>query len=115
MSEVKTREVEIIPKDAVIDIKVSFNSMQRILLLLTDFFPYKDTEHFAQLVKHVKEGTNQEDKEVFHFTTLVSLYTHLEEQAKAQGKTKMILVNAETGEPIEEQTPPAPPSESQPQ
>lgn len=114
-------DVEIIPFDCTIDLKVSGEFVARLSLFLTNFFPYKDQDHFNEIVKHVKEKTNQEDPYVYHFTTLVALQAHIEQEAKAQNLTKMIKVDKTTGKPvdengnpIEEENQPAPQAEAQP-
>ena len=115
-------DVEIIPFDCTVDLKVSGEFIARLSMFLTNFFPYKDQEHFNQLIKDVKEKTNQEDPYVYHFTTLVALQAHIEEQAKAQKVTKMIKVDKTTGKPvdengnpIQEESQPAPQDEAQPE
>jgi len=115
-------DVEIIPFDCTVDLKVSGEFIARLSLFLTNFFPYKDQEHFNQLVKDVKEKTNQDDQHVYHFTTLVALQAHIEEQAKAQKVTKMIKIDKTTGKPvdengnpIQEENQPAPQAEAQPE
>lgn len=114
-------DVEIIPFDCTIDLKVSGEFVARLSLFLTNFFPYKDQDHFNQIVKDVKEKTNQDDPYVYHFTTLVALQAHIEQEAKAQNLTKMIKVDKTTGKPvdengnpIEEENPPAPQAQEQP-
>jgi hypothetical protein len=103
MSENKeTAEVEIIPLDAVIDVKIGGSFVARLSSFLTDFFPYKSKEHFTQLIESIKENKNLDDPFVFHFQTLIFLQKHLEEEARAQNKTKKVTVDLKTGEPIEE-------------
>ena len=58
-------DVEIIPFDCVVDLKVSGEFIARLSTFLTNFFPYKDQDHFNQLIKDVKEKTNQEDPYVY--------------------------------------------------
>ena len=115
-------DVEIIPFDCTIDIKISGEFVARLSQFLTNFFPYKDQDHFNEIVKHVKEQTNQEDPYVYNFTTLVALQAHIESEAKAQKLTKMIKVDKTTGKPvdengnpIEEGNPPAPQDQGQPE
>lgn len=114
-------DVEIIPFDCTVDLKVSGEFIARLSMFLTNFFPYKDQDHFNQLIKDVKEKTNQEDPYVYHFTTLVALQAHIEEQAKAQKVTKMIKVDKTTGKPVDEngnsieaESQPAPQAQEQP-
>ena len=47
-------DVEIIPFDCTVDLKVSGEFIARLSMFLTNFFPYKDQEHFNQLIKDVK-------------------------------------------------------------
>jgi hypothetical protein len=114
-------DVEIIPFDCTVDLKVSGEFIARLSMFLTNFFPYKDQDHFNQLIKDVKEKTNQEDPYVYHFTTLVALQAHIEEQAKDQKVTKMIKVDKVTGKPVDEngnpieaENQPAPQAQEQP-
>jgi len=114
-------DVEIIPFDCTVDLKVSGEFIARLSMFLTNFFPYKDQDHFNQLIKDVKEKTNQEDPHVYHFTTLVALQAHIEEQAKDQKVTKMIKVDKTTGKPVDEngnpieaENQPAPQAQEQP-
>lgn len=114
MSENKEfAEVDIIPLDAVIDVKIGGGFVARLSSFLTDFFPYKNKEHFLELIKNIKENTNLDDPYVYHFQTLIFLQKHLEEEAKAQNQLKKVKVDLKTGEPIEEETPPVPQSQEQ--
>lgn len=115
MSEEKqTAEVEIIPLDAVISLKVGGSFVARLSAFITDFFPYKDKEHFTEIIKNIKENTNQDDPYVFHLFTLLSLQKHIELEAKEQNQTKKVLVDLNTGQPIEEENQPAPQNQEQP-
>lgn len=98
-------EIEIIPGDAIIDVKISGDFLSRLNSFITDFFPYKDKDHYLQLVKDLKDNTNQEDPFVYHFKTLIALQAHVEMEAKAQNKTKKVKIDPETGEPIPEENP----------
>ena len=115
MSEIKTQEVEVIPNDAVIDLKIHASFLQRLNTFILEFFPFKDKEHFDEIIKHVKDNTNQDDPHVFHLTTLLSLQNFIEEEAKIQNKTKKIIVDLATGKPIEEENPQSPPVQSPPE
>ncbi len=105
MSEKKSVEVEVIPLEAVIDIKVSGEFASRLKSFITDFFPYKSNEHYSEIIKHIKDNTNQDDPYVYHFKTLIALQSHLELEAKAQKKTSKVKLDYETGEIIPEENP----------
>jgi hypothetical protein len=113
-------DVEIIPFESVIDIKISGDFVGRIANFLTNFFPYKNEEHYKELIKNVKENTNQDDPYVYNFTTLVALQAHIEQQAREQNVVKTIKVDKTTGKPVDEnststqeENQPAPQAEAQ--
>lgn len=106
MSEKKPVEVEIIPTDAVIDIKVSGEFAARLKSFITDFFPYKSNEHYSEIIGHIKNNTNQDDPYVYHFKTLMALQTHLELEARAQNKTKKVPMDSGVITPSENPLPP---------
>lgn len=106
MSEKKSVEVEIIPTEAIIEIKVSGEFAARLKSLITDFFPYKSNEHYSEIISHIKNNTNQDDPYVYHFKTLLALQTHLELEARAQKMTKMVPL--ESGNIKQEENPQPP-------
>lgn len=103
----KVIDVEIIPLDAKINLTVSGEFVARLSTLLTGFFPYKDQNHFNELVKHVKEETNQDDPYVYNFTTLVALQSYIEQEAKLQNLTKVVKYDTELKKVIEEESQPS--------
>jgi hypothetical protein len=94
-------DVEIIPLEAEITLKVSGHFVARLSNLLTNFFPYKDQNHFKELVKHLQEDTNQDDPYVYNFATLVALQSYIEQEAKEQKLTKMVKIDKKTGALVE--------------
>jgi hypothetical protein len=94
-------DVEIIPLEAEITIKISGQFVARLSNLLTNFFPYKDKNHFQELVKHIQEDTNQDDPYVYNFATLVALQSFIEQEAKEQKLTKMVKIDKVTGALVE--------------
>lgn len=95
-------EVEVVPNDALIDIKVSGAFMSRIMELAMNFFPFKSEEHMRECLKHVKEKTNSEDPYVYHLTTLLALVNDIEEEAKKQNKTKKVKLDKKEGNIIQD-------------
>lgn len=103
----KIIDVEIIPLDAEISLKISGSFVARLSTLLTNFFPYKDKNHFNELVKHVQEDTNQDDPYVYNFSTLVALQSYIEQEAKLQKLTKTVKYDTELQKVIVDENPPS--------
>jgi hypothetical protein len=113
MSDKKTLDVEILPYEASVTINVSGIVLARIQAFLSNFFPYKNAEHPKEIAKNIMENTNLDDPHVYHFQTLMGLAVLIEEEARRQNKLKTIKIDADTGQPIEEENQPAPQSPEQ--
>lgn len=101
MSNIK--ELEIIPFDTIIDLKVSGEFYARYNQFVSEYFPYESQEHFMEVLKHVKENTNQEDPFVFKLKTLLALQVYIEQSAREQKKTKMVKFDLDSNKIIEEE------------
>lgn len=110
----KIKDIEIIPFEAIIDLKVSGEFFARFNQFVTGYFPYESQEHFNEVLKHVKEDTNQEDPYVYSLKTLLALQVYMEKSAREQGKTKMVKFDTEKNEVIPEENQPAPQDQEQP-
>jgi len=109
------KDLEIIPFEAIIDLKVSGEYYARYNQFVMEYFPYESQEHFAEVLKHVKEDTNQDDPYVYKLKTLLALQVYIEQSARDQKKTKMIKYDVENNKVIEEENPPAPQDQEQPE
>jgi hypothetical protein len=102
------KDVEIIPFEVTIDLKVSGEFYARYNQFVMEYFPYESQEHFAEVIKHVKEDTNQDDPFVYKLKTLLALQVYIEQSAREQKKTKMIKYDTENNKVIEEESQSAP-------
>jgi hypothetical protein len=103
MSEESTpviREVEILKKDTVIDVKLPVDFYFRFNQFMTDFFPVRDTAHLEEVLKLIQDGKDNEDPHAYHFRTLLSFLLLVEDQAREQGHTEKIQLNTTTGEKV---------------
>lgn len=104
MSEEETapviREVEILKKDTVIDVKLPVDYYFRFNQFMTEFFPAKDDQHLEEIIKLVQEGKDDTDVYAYHFRTLLSFLLLVEDQAREQGHTEKIKLNTTTGEKV---------------
>ena len=109
------KELEIIPFEAIIDLKVSGEFFARYNQFVTEYFPYESQEHFAEVLKHVKEDTNEQDPFVYKLKTLLALQVYMEKCAREQNKTKMIKYDLDNNKVIEEESQPSPQAPEQPE
>ena len=96
----KTREVEILKKDTVIDIKLPVDFYFRFNQFMLEFFPVKDAEQFQQILTNIKDGKDHEDAHSYHFRTILSFLLLVEDEARKQGHTEKITIDIETGEKL---------------
>ena len=94
------REVEILKKDTVIDIKLPVDFYFRFNQFMTEFFPVKDAQHLEEILKLIQEGKDNDDVHAYHFRTLLSFLLLVEDQAREQGHTEKIQLNTTTGEKV---------------
>lgn len=98
MSEPKKPiEVEVYKPDTVIKIDLPVAYVQRFNQLMLEGIPFKDQEHFAEIIKKVETG-DQDDPYSYHVTTILSFLVMIEDAAREQGHLKMIEINPETQE-----------------
>jgi hypothetical protein len=103
MSEnLKIREIEILKKDTVIDVKLPVDFYFRFNQFLTEFFPLKDTEELEKILQNIRENKENEHIPSYHFRTILSFLLLVENQAREQGHTKKVKINTETGTVVNE-------------
>lgn len=95
---------EIIPLDAIIDLKIKGEFVARLNQFINESLVglCKDENHKNEILDHIKKGTNTEDPYVYHITTIISLYAAIEAEAKAQKLTKTVKINKDTGELVKD-------------
>lgn len=101
-SESKIREVEVLLKDSVIDLKLPVDFYFRFNQFIMEFFPLKDKKEFEEILKNIKEGKDNEHVPSYHFRTILSFLLLVEDAARQQGHTKMVKLDVETGSVINE-------------
>lgn len=94
------REVEILKKDTVINVKLPVDFYFRFNQFMTEFFPVRDAKHLEEIIKLVQDGKDDTDVHAYHFRTLLSFLLLVEDQAREQGHTEMIMLNTTTGERV---------------
>lgn len=94
-------EVEILPEDIEVTVTLPITYYYRINQLILNFFPFKDEQHLADTLKLISEE-KEDTPEAYHLKTLMSLQMIIEEQARKDNKLKVVKVNKETGEKINE-------------
>lgn len=96
----QTKEIEVMKKDTVIDLKLPVDFYFRFNQFMLEFFPFKDGEHFQQILNNIKEGKDNEDAHSYHFRTLLSFLLFVEEEARKQGHLEKINIDIETGDKV---------------
>lgn len=96
----QTKEIEVMKKDTVIDLKLPVDFYFRFNQFMLEFFPFKDGEHFQQILNNIKEGKDNEDAHSYHFRTLLSFLLFVEEEARKQGHIEKINIDIETGDKV---------------
>ena len=109
----KVKEIEIIPIDCEVTMKVSGDYIARFYSFIQNYFPYRDQKHYAEVIKSIKENTNNEDPFVYHLKTLLAMQAHFEVCAKEQNVLKKIKYDYENDKVIEGENQPAPQSQEQ--
>jgi hypothetical protein len=98
----KIKEVEILKKETVIDIKLPVDFYFRFNQFILEFFPIKDGKELENIIKNIKEGKENEHVPSYHFRTLLSFLLLVEDEARKQGHTKMVKLNTEDGTLVNE-------------
>lgn len=94
------REIEILKKDTVIDVKLPVDFYFRFNQFMNEFFPVRDAKHLEDTLKLIQEGKDDTDPHAYHLRTIISFLLLVEDTARKQGHTEMILFNTETGEKV---------------
>jgi hypothetical protein len=94
-------EVEILPEDIEVTITLPIAYYYRINHLILNFFPFKDQQHLEDTLKLISEE-KENTPEAYHLKTLMSLQMLIEEQARKDKKLKIVKVDKESGQKINE-------------
>lgn len=95
--EVKPIILEVYKEDVVIKVDLPVAFVTRFNQLLLEFMPFKDQQHFEEVMKRVQEG-DQSEPFSYNVTTVLSFLTLVEESARKQGLLKNVEFNPETKE-----------------
>lgn len=96
----KLIETEVLKENTVITIELPVEYYFRLNQFLFEFFPFKDENHFGEIVKKIAEGKDETDFEAYNFRTLLSLQLLIEDAAKKQGHIQKVKIDPATGEKI---------------
>ncbi len=91
-----TKELEIIPYDALINIQIGGGFYARLQQLLTSMVATKNKEELAEMIESMKASDDSKPASTYHFETLLILIRSIEEEAKKQGVIKLETVEIPT-------------------
>jgi hypothetical protein len=94
------REIEMLKRETVIDVKVPVDFYFRFNQFMIEFFPVKDAKHLEDILKLIQEGKDDTDVHAYHYRTLLSFLLLVEDSARKQGHTEMVKINTTTGERV---------------
>jgi hypothetical protein len=95
--EVKPIVLEVYKENTTITVDLPVTYVTRFNQMLLEFIPFKDQDHFNEVMKRVQEG-DQSEPFSYNVTTLLSFLTLVEESARKQGHLKNVEFNLETKE-----------------
>lgn len=95
--EVQPIVLEVYKENTTITVEVPVAYVSRFNQMLLEFIPFKDQDHFNDVMKRVQEG-DQSEPFSYNVTTLLSFLTLVEEAARKQGHLKNVEFNPETKE-----------------
>jgi len=85
-------QAEAIPLDSTVSIEISGAFYARLHQFFYSVASSKSPEEFAKALEKIKSGKTSDDAWAYHLETLINLLKEVEDQAKIQGKIKMIDV-----------------------
>ena len=84
-----TKKIEVIPEDALMDIKVSGTFYQRLQALFIYLSQKKDPKEFLLHYAYLIKGGEPKNEYEFHLNTILSLIVEIEKTAKDLNLTKL--------------------------
>lgn len=95
--EVKPIVLEVYKENTTINIDLPVAYVSRFNQMLLEFIPFKDQDHFNEVMKRVQEG-DQSEPFSYNVTTMLSFLNLVEDAARKQGHLKNVEFNPETKE-----------------
>lgn len=92
-------KVEIFKPNTIIKLELPVTYVERFNQFLLDFIPFKDEEHFNEVMKKIADK-KEDDEFSYHTTTLMSFLALCEDAARKQGHLELVDIDRETGERI---------------
>jgi hypothetical protein len=89
--------LEVYKENTTINVDIPVAYVSRFNHMLLEFIPFKDQDHFNEVMKRVQEG-DQSEPFSYNVTTLLSFLNLVEESARKQGHLKNVEFNPETKE-----------------
>jgi hypothetical protein len=93
-------KVEIFKPDTIIKLELPVTYVERFNQFLLDFIPFRDEEHFQEVMKKIADKKEDDDFS-YHTTTLMSFLALCEQAARKQGHLEVIDIDRETGDRIQ--------------
>lgn len=99
MSEEKAKPVraEVYKEDVLISLELPVAYVTRFNQLLLEGLPYKDQDHFLEVMKNIGEN-KIEDAHTYHTQTILAFLTLVEDAARKQNHLHWVEYNPETQE-----------------
>jgi len=93
----KIFELEVYQDNSTVTVDLPVELVMRFNQLLMEFIPFKDQDHFLEVMKNVTDK-KFDDPFAYHVSTILFLLNKVEESARSQGKLQWVEYNAETQE-----------------
>lgn len=85
IEDLKPVRAEVYKEDISINVEIPVAYVMRFNQLLLEFVPFKDHEHFTQVMKNIGEGKIEEPF-AYHCQTILAFLTLIETAARSQDK-----------------------------
>ena len=93
----KIFELEVYQDNSTINVELPVEFVMRFNQLLMEFIPFKDQDHFLEVMKNISDKKFDEPF-AYHVSTIIFLLNKIEDAARQQGKLQWVEYNAETQE-----------------
>jgi len=94
-SQNKKHNVEVYKENTTISVDLPVEFVKRFNELMFDFIPFKDEEHFIEVMKNISEKKFDEPF-AYHVSTIFAFLNTVEEAARKQDKLHWIEYDSET-------------------
>ncbi len=87
--DLKPVRAEVYKEDTSISVDIPVAYVMRFNQLLLEFVPFKDQEHFTEVMKNIGEG-KVEEPFAYHCQTILAFLTLIEAAARSQDKLQWV-------------------------